>query len=169
MATFFTCRIRSLLEPNVFPNDLSIYQEFNLRMARESSRNVSSKVPWKSALQFLAKAPELGLRFRTFLDIGKQLVSERVKSWKKIRRRTYQTVLAFDVFMKQLQKTQPAFSTFFTNHVASSMHRYWAAAFPEEYRVMGYDEQWINTFSSEIQFTMSKFDEFFWTIVEFRG
>jgi hypothetical protein len=150
-----------------FPNDLSIYQEFNLRMARESARNVSKKVPWRSALQFLAKSPELGLRFRTFLDIGKQLVSERVKSWKKIRRRTYQSVLAFDVFMKQLQKTQPAFSTFFTNHVASSMHRYWAAAFPEEYQVMGYDQQWIKTFSSEIQFTMSKFDEFFGRLLNF--
>ncbi|HEY6563860.1 MAG TPA: hypothetical protein VIY86_05155, partial [Pirellulaceae bacterium] len=29
-----------------FPKKLSIFQEFNLRMARESARNVSTKIPW---------------------------------------------------------------------------------------------------------------------------
>ena len=43
-------------------------------------------------------------------------------------RRTYQAGLAFDIFINFLQSTKPAFATFFTNHVASSMHRFWAAA-----------------------------------------
>jgi predicted component of type VI protein secretion system len=39
----------------------------------------------------------------------------------------------FDIFMNQLERTKPGFTTFFTNQVASSMHRFWAASFPEEY------------------------------------
>jgi hypothetical protein len=150
-----------------FPKQLSIYQDFNLRMARDSARNVSQKVPWKAALSFLAAAPGLGLRLATAMDVGGQLVSERLAEWKKTRRRTYQVVLAFDVFMKQLADTRPDFCTFFTNHVASSMHRYWAATFPEEYGSFGFDEQWVTTYRNEIDFTMSKFDEFLGRLVAF--
>jgi hypothetical protein len=39
--------------------------------------------------------------------------------------------------MRQLERVQPWFTTFFTNHVASSMGRVWAASFPEE---------WIRTY-----------------------
>jgi hypothetical protein len=150
-----------------FPKKLSIFQEFNLRMARDSARNVSTKVPWASALRFLANAPGLGLKMNTFVDITGQVVSERLKQWKKIRRRTYQTVLAFDVYMRQLEDTRPAFSTFFTNHVASSMHRYWAATFPADYAKFGYDNEWVETYRNEIDFTMSKFDAFFARLVKF--
>lgn len=150
-----------------FPQELSVYQEFNLRMARESARNVTTDVPWASALRFLASAPGLGLKARTFVDLGKQLVDERRHSWKRVRRRTYQTVLAFDVFIRQLEKKRPAFATFFTNHVASSMHRYWAAAFPGDYQEFGYDESWVKTYRSEIDFTMDKFDGFLARLVNF--
>jgi hypothetical protein len=40
-----------------FPNRLTVYQEFNLEMARDSARNVSARVPWASPLRFLAAAP----------------------------------------------------------------------------------------------------------------
>ena len=150
-----------------FPDQLSVFQEFNLQMARESARNISTAVPWAPALRFLAAAPGLGLKAATVLDVGKQLVSERRQPWKRVRRRTYQTVLAFDVFLRQLEKTRPAFSTFFTNHVASSMHRYWAAAFPADYDEFGFDDDWVNRYRHEIEFTMGKFDEFFARMVKF--
>ena len=150
-----------------FPQDLSVFQEFNLRMARESPRNVSTKIPWSSALQFLYSAPGLGIKPKTFLDVGLQILSERTKQWKKCRRRTYQAVLAFDIFEKYLQKTKPEFSTFFTNHVASSMHRYWAARFPDEYESFNYNNDWVNTYAQEIEFTMSKADKFFERLVQF--
>ncbi len=150
-----------------FPKKLSAFQEFNLTMARESARNVEKSVPWAAALRFLAAAPELGLKLKTFADLGAQLVSERVQDWRTTRRRTWQSVLAFDVFMKQLETTTPSFSTFFTNHVASSMHRFWAAAFPQDYSEFGYDRRWVDTYRNEIDFTMSKFDEFFARLVAF--
>jgi len=142
-----------------FPKQLSAFQDFNLRMARESARNISLKTPWTSALSFLGNAPSLGLKARTVLDVGRQLAAERLWSWKKVRRRTYQTVLAFDIFFKQLERTRPDFCTFFTNHVASSMHRFWAAAFPDDYDTFQYDDEWVRTYCREINFTMGKFDD----------
>jgi len=150
-----------------FPSGLATFQDFNLRMARDSALNVSEKLPWQTALNVLAAAPGLGLRLQTLVDVGVQLVSERLQAWRKIRRRTYQAVLAFDVFMKQLSATTPDFVSFFTNHVASSLHRYWAATFPTDYEQFGFDDAWVRTFSREIQFTMEKFDGMFARLVRF--
>ncbi len=150
-----------------FPDDVSVFQEFNLNMARSSGRNVSTSIPWKGALRLLAKAPGLGLKPRTFMDLGGQILSEREKKWQKCRRRTYQSVLAFDIFMKQLKTTKPDFVTFFTNHVASAMHRFWAAAFPDDYESFEFTEQWVEQYAKEIDFAMRKFDDMLTQLLRF--
>ena len=91
----------------------------------------------------------------------------RTKKWKSVRRRTYQTVISFDVFYKLLVKNKPDFTTFFTNHVASSQHRYWAALFPDDYEDLKYDEEWLNTYSNEILFTMDKTDDMLKKLAKF--
>ena len=54
--------------------------------------------------------------------------------------------MGFDLFFKSLKKYQPNFSTFFTNHVAGIIHRYWRDLFPEEYD----DKSYItSTFNKE--------------------
>ena len=150
-----------------FGENLSIFQEFNLSMARNSSRNVSTKVPIEATLKLLAHLPKLGLRVPTLIDTANQLLTEQLKPYRKNRRRTYQAVLAFDVFLKQLKATQPDFATFFTNHVASSMHRYWAALFPQDYQNFGYNSEWVSRYNGEIDFAMSKFEQFFTQLVRF--
>lgn len=142
-----------------FPQNIESFQRFNLAMSRASARNVSTSVPWKEALNFLYSLPDLGIRPSTVLDIGHQLVSEKVNHAKTTRRRTYQVVLAFDIFMKQLTLHRPNFCTFFTNHVASSMHRYWAAVFPDDYAVFNHQPSWVNTYRDEVMFAMGKFDD----------
>jgi hypothetical protein len=141
-----------------FPEHVQAFQDFNLRMSRASARNVAANVPWQSALRVLASASTLGFQPGTLLDVGKQLLAERLAPTRRVRRRTYQVVLAFDIFWRQLTRTRPAFSTFFTNHVASSMHRYWAAQYPGDYSAMNYPTDWIATYQGEIAWTMSRFD-----------
>ncbi len=150
-----------------FPKKLSPFQEFNLAMAGASGRNVDRRVHWRGALRMLASLPDLGLRADTMLRMGGQLVAERVQPWRRTRRRTCQVVLAFDIFMKQLQRTRPAFATFFTNHVASSMHRYWAAAFPGDYDEFHVTDEWVRTYRNEIDFTMCAFDRFLGRLMRF--
>jgi hypothetical protein len=152
-----------------FPTSIEPFQDFNLSMARNSPRNVAGGVPWGKALTLLRSLPDLGIRSKTIVSLAGQLAIERVHDWKKIRRRTYQPMIAFDIFMTQLERTRPQFSTFFTNHVASSMHRYWAASFPEDYNPTEYqfDQEWRIRYGAEIAFTMSKFDEMFARLVQF--
>jgi hypothetical protein len=150
-----------------FPPAIETFQAFNLEMSRGSARNVSSSVPWRKAWRVLAGAPGLGLRPSTLLDVGRQLAHERRQRWVRVRRRTFQVVLAFDIFMKQLQATQPAFSTFFTNHVASTMHRYWAARYPDDYEQFAYGREWVDTYRHEIAWTMSRFDAMLARLADF--
>jgi len=150
-----------------FPKKLETFQKFNLSMARESSRVVSSRIPAKEAIQFLMKLPDLGFRFKTAADIAGQIVDERVNKWKVVRRRTYQSVIGFEIFYKQLVTAKPDFATFFTNHVASSQHRYWAAAFPEDYENLKLGREWIETYNGEIVYTMKKADEMIGRLVKY--
>ena len=63
------------------------------------------------------------MRLGTAMQIGLQLLREKTDKTKLNRRRAIQSALYFDAFLKQLQGRQPAFCTFFTNHVAAAMHR----------------------------------------------
>jgi hypothetical protein len=155
------------LTPESLPESLAPFQEFNLSMARDSARNVSQAVPIRSALKVLVNAPAMGLRLKTFAAIGSQLADEVLHRWRSTRRRTFQSVLQFDVFMKLLETTRPDFATFFTNHAASAMHRYWAAAFPDDFERNEYDKAWIERYQCEIEFAMQWADRFFGDLVRF--
>jgi hypothetical protein len=150
-----------------FPKKLEVFQKFNLSMARDSTRVVNTKIPAKEAMQFLLKLPDLGFRFKTATDLLSQMVEERVNKWKVVRRRAYQSVIGFEIFYKQLVTKRPDFATFFTNHVASSQHRYWAAAFPEEYDNLEMGRDWIETYNGEIVYTMKKADEMIGRLMKF--
>lgn len=150
-----------------FPKKLEAFQKFNLSMARDNGRVVNTKIPAKEALQFLLKLPDLGFRFKTATDLAGQMVDERINKWKVVRRRTYQSVIGFEIFYKQLVTKKPDFTTFFTNHVASSQHRYWAAAFPEDYENLTLGREWIETYNGEIVYSMKKADEMIGRLVKF--
>ena len=149
------------------PADLDAFQDFNLTMARASARNVSRGVPWKAAARFLAAGARLGLRLTTCVQLFLQLVDERIHPERKGRRRTFQSLLAFDVFMQRLRATRPAFATYFTNHVASAMHRFWAAAFPGDYASFEYGPEWVAKYKSEIRYAMDHADGFLGRLAEF--
>lgn len=142
-----------------FPKNIELFQDINLKLSRNSARNVDNSIPFKDMFRLMTKANSLGFKAGTLADVGGHLVAEKINSWKTVRRRTYQSVISFDVFYKLLNKTKPDFVTFFTNHVASSQHRYWAALFPADYENLKYDKEWIATYSNEILFTMDKTDQ----------
>jgi hypothetical protein len=140
--------------PECFPEKLSAFQQFNLSMVDRSGRNVSSDLPLRDAARFLAAAPGLGLRGATIAKLTHQLASERVKPIRVVRRRTSQMQIAFDFFLKELKQTTPEAAFFFTNHVASSMHRYWPALFAADYPVDQWNDRWRSEFGDEIDFAM---------------
>lgn len=154
-------------ESTTFPTELEPFQDFVLSVSRGSARNVERSLPWHSANKLALSLPYLGLQSRTLAGLFSQLWSERLNSSRVVRRRTFQAVLAFDVFMRQLQNTRPQFSTFFTNHVASALHRYWAATFPGDYDHFEYSPKWVATYGDEIDFSMTWLDHMLSRLVEF--
>jgi hypothetical protein len=153
--------------PECFPTSLEVFQEFNLKMVDASARNVASGLPIKPAFELLRRAPGLGLRGATMFRLAKQLSSERINPMRKVRRRTSQVQLAFDFYYKQLNDSQPNYSSFFTNHVASSMHRYWPATFPADFKDSKLTDEWRRTYAREIDYTMNEADRQISRIVSF--
>ena len=154
-------------EPTAFPDELTTFQAFNLKMARESARNVDTGVPIGDALKVVAKTPAIGIRPQTYAALVAQLVSERRKPWQTTRRRTFQAVLAFDLFMKQLRDRRPSFSSFFTNHVASALHRYGAAAYPSDYDDLQLADDWMDKYREEIPWAMGQADAMIGRLAQF--
>lgn len=144
--------------PEAHPQQLSAFQKFNLHMVDRSGRNVSSEVPVKEALNFLLRSIPAGLRPATLAKVLNQVASERIWKHRSARRRTIQSILAFDLFLAQLEAKKPQASFFFTNHVASAMHRYWPATFTEDYRVTQWEDAWVRRFSGEVDYAMGEAD-----------
>lgn len=141
------------------PAYLGSFQRLNNMAVQRSGRNVRRggfSISEVSAL--LLNLPRLGISLSTILKTVKQLVAERRDSARIVRRRNIQALLTFDVVFKQLQKTKPDFSTIFANHVAASMHRYWAAKYPNDYEVNHMPQEWRDTYASEIDAAMAESD-----------
>jgi hypothetical protein len=156
------------VEAFAHPAFLIAFQEFNLMMTRRSARNVDTSIPIKEALRFGTSVVRNGLTARTVAIVLQQLISERITPHRKIRRRTIQGVLGLDLFMSLLDRTKPDFATFFTNHVAASMHRYWAAHFTGDWgdnNPMGND--WILKYKDEIANAMDMLDLMLGRILSF--
>jgi len=154
-------------EPTAFPAELAAFQEFNLTMVRASSRNVDTGIPRKAALEFLRHTPKIGIRPSTFTALAMQLAAERRRPWLSTRRRSFQSIFAFDLFRKQLENSRPAFSTFFTNHVASAMHRYWAAGHPDDYEQLNLGDDWMDRYRDEVPWAMQHADDMIGRLVGF--
>lgn len=116
--------------PDAFPSDLRTFQRFNLAQAGESKAVVNRISPRQ--IFEIPRLMKSGVRTGSVMQAGLHIFKEKLNSDYKSMRPLLQPVLGFDVFMKALRASRPQFSTFFTNHVAGAMHRYWRALFPED-------------------------------------
>lgn len=149
-----------------YPSSLSDFQRFNLAMVRANGRNVNSGIAVNSGLKFMLGAGHAGLRASTVRSLAKQLINEVVNRDRVVRRRTSQIEIAFDLFLHQLRSDIPDVSFFFTNHVASSMHRYWPTIFPEDYDEGKFDKDWLQRWVGEIPHAVSVANAQLRTLIE---
>ncbi|EFA74412.1 hypothetical protein CRD_00148 [Raphidiopsis brookii D9] len=102
----------------------------------------------------MLNAYSLGVSRRTVVSLALQIANERVNKDRLVRRRTAQVQIAFDIYLRALYQNRPDISFFFTNHVASSLHRYWPSLFPNDFKSLKYDQFWVERWSDEILFAM---------------
>jgi hypothetical protein len=140
------------------PTALAPFQAFNLAMTRKSTRNVDSKIAAKEALRFLANYPRHGMSLSTIASIFGVLLGERRQPHLKARRRALQPLITLDIFLHFMKRSHPGFATIHTNHVAAAMHRYWAAAFPNDVPGNAMPADWHARYEHEIEYAMEVLD-----------
>lgn len=140
------------------PAQLRAFQAFNLLMTRRSARNVDQGVPLRAALDFLLDYVKRGPNWRTVRTLVAALAAERVKRHRKSRRRSLQPLIGLDLFVPLVRRTRPDFATFYTNHVAANMHRFWAAAFPDDIPGNSMPPDWRRKYADEIDYAMQVLD-----------
>lgn len=121
--------------PETWPEKYSAYQRFNLRQTKQDGAIASQvQLSHENFLEMLGLYKS-GLHFKTALCLVIHLAKEQLDIRHRSRRSVLQALVAFDFFMNAMTRTNPDFCTFFTNHVAGMMHRYWKYAFPEDFGV----------------------------------
>lgn len=116
------------------PARVEPFQRFNLGQVRKNGRIVERSRLSLESVRLAMSLPRIGVRASTLLKVAAQVAGERVDATKVARRPVFQTILMWDVF-RHLYNTAspPAFATFFSNHVAGIMHRFWHDVFPGDF------------------------------------
>ena len=132
----FSSKNISFRLPDTFAKDakashegLRLFQEFNLQLTQQNKATQRS-IGITQLKQLLILILKKELSIGPPLETIKHLIKEFFDSKYKPRRPLLQASFTFDIYKKYLVKYQPEFSTFFTNHLASMMHRYWKYLFP---------------------------------------
>jgi hypothetical protein len=140
------------------PPELNAFQQFNLVMTRRSARNVDGGIPLRAALAFVHDYLKRGPNWATVGTLLAALYAERRAPHLKTRRRSLQPLIGLDLFLSLMRRTRPDFATFYTNHVAANMHRFWAAAFPDDLRENPMPADWRRKYAGEIEYSMQVLD-----------
>ena len=115
-----------------YPPELRVFQDFNLSLAARN-KAIGKNFVFGDLLRFLRLLWHGHVLPVRLVDASKQIGRELVDArWKKARP-LLQPVFGFDLYLKLIREKRPSFSTFFTNHVAGMMHRYWRDFFPEDF------------------------------------
>lgn len=120
--------------PETYPETLEAFQRVNLTQTKKDGGQTPEKVKISTALvkDFLTFF-NLGFSFKTVFLLMNQLIKEQLNPLYRNIRSIFQAPVSFDFYYQLLTDTHPDFSSYFTNHVAGMMHRYWKYTFPEEF------------------------------------
>lgn len=117
-----------------YPKFVEQFQRFNLEQVQKNGLVIRERSLFSSSVIPLIFTLPKFVSFNSFCEVAKQLFLEILDKAYLSRRPSFQCILFWDLFKKLYDVDKPpAFSTFFTNHVASLLHRYWHHIFPEDF------------------------------------
>ena len=118
--------------PDAYPKKLEDFQSFNLSLTMRNKAHPRG-IENQDIKKFLKLVFSGVFSLKTIIKIFVQILLEKLNQKYKTRRSLIQPILGFDIYIKLLKKHKPKFSTFFSNHVAGVMHRYWKDSFPQDF------------------------------------
>ena len=110
------------------PKELSRFQKFNLYLSNRN-KAIPGRIDIKSFSYFFKFLLSCQLKLHTIFTILSQIMQEYLFPISKSRRSLLQPIIGFDVYRKLIFKYQPSYTSFFSNHVAGVMHKYWKYLF----------------------------------------
>lgn len=113
------------------PPTLKKFQEFNLSMTKKMGFDANVALDPRMLAAAGVDMVRRGVTARSMATIARHLVRERKDQRYKAFRASLQVLPCFDLYWKLHVTQRPRLSIFFTNHVASMMHRFWGDAMPE--------------------------------------
>jgi hypothetical protein len=108
-----------------FPHALERFQAFNVAMTKENNFSSEEPVNLRSLAATAADAVRRGLSPWSCAQLVRHIIRERQDRRYLASRPSVQVLLCFDLFWRLHRRAEPALSIFFSNHVASMMHRFW--------------------------------------------
>jgi hypothetical protein len=119
------------------PASLERFQAFNTSMTNENAFASTERLAPTKMLSAAADVVVKGLSPWSMYEASRHIAREFKDERYKAARPTVQVLPCFDIFWKLHRRFSPALSIFFTNHVASMMHRFWGDWVPA-YQSNGY-------------------------------
>jgi hypothetical protein len=117
-------------DSKTYPESLSRFQAFNLAMTGQNGFSSDAALNPQSLLGTGVDLVRQGLSPKSAATLAGHLVREvRDERYKQLRA-SMQVLPSFDLYWWLHRRHQPRLSVFFTNHVASMMHRFWGDAVP---------------------------------------
>jgi hypothetical protein len=138
------------------PQWLNGFHKFNSGMTQRSRHNVSGGVHGGGALSVVRIT-----RPRTLAAIAGQLAGEIVSPSRRVHRRALQTTLMGDAFMAAVAREAPQFSSIFVNSVATALHRYWSAAWPDDFESLPISDEFQHRYRDAISTSFRYADSLF--------
>jgi hypothetical protein len=142
-------------DPETRPADYQGFQRVSLALTRDSGRVSSAKLRKRPADVGVDATPRCAAAPLASLAT---LAAQSRPGASRERLRVAPFLLQRDMFVHLLRAHDPDLGVLFTNHVAAAMHRYWYAAFPEDYDRALYDEAWVARYRGEIGNAMRLLD-----------
>ena len=119
---------------DAYPETLKKFQDFNLKMSNKN-KAIAGNISTMEIYLFLRLIFEGSISKNSAYSTVIHAIKEKIYPKYKTRRSTIQNVLSFDLYYKYLNEFKPSFSTYFTNHLAGMMHRYWKDLFPMDFNL----------------------------------
>jgi hypothetical protein len=140
------------------PSSLNGFQRFKNNQTFKSNRVSKLKITFKELkdiLTFIFK-----IRSITYLRILKILFDFKFNK-KRERLRNVDFLLHFDIFLWALKNKESKINVFYTNHIASQIHRYIGALLPNKTIRKIFGQKWIKKNSNEVFYSINLFEKNF--------
>ncbi|KGG16344.1 MULTISPECIES: hypothetical protein [unclassified Prochlorococcus] len=122
-------------ESKAIPRELELFQRFNLHLAKRN-KAVAQGIQKRDITNLSKLIKNNIISISVLLKTSIHMLKEIYDNRNKKRRANIQALISFDVYKKYLIDLEPQYSTFFSNHIASTMHRYWMHSFPEDFGIL---------------------------------